>query len=361
MPLLPLDTWRQITGYHPLHFWGVYDQQKAPVQSACNDLVRQYDWQAAQRIGRRDLESHLDQAAAILATYLRYSVGARPVTWTNVPVQRDRIILPEGYIQALGREVLALVGTPAVALTDADNDGLQDTATIIITLASASDEIVVMFSPADRIAGQRDDWRVQPATITIAGLVATITVPSRTVVKPVLYESLLTQPGNGLLCNAVSNYVETLAVYSRTVDATAAVTINGVATSATICDAVHGVLTLNTVCQPCQSCTTSPCTHTNATVQAIAGLPLENGLPILYWRRVLAQFAAALIPGMLCECAKADSFLHIWQQDVSRIGNAQEEFAFKEQAINNPLGPRRGAIAAWQAIKTPAHTRGYRF
>lgn len=365
MPSLPLDTWRAITGYHPLHFWGMVDPQLAPVLSTCNDVVREYDWQSAQRVGRRDIETYLDQADALLTTHLRYAVAARAVEFADVPVRGGKLALPEGYIQAIGREVLTLVDSPAVAYSDADSDGLIDTATIIATLTAADAEVVLQFPESDRVAGQREDWRVLRSTISIVGLVATITLPSRVLVKPNLYETLALQTTNGIAPNTAANYITNLAVYERTVDATDAVTIGGTSVTATICDAKHGVLVVDRGCgydwAYCGTCGPHICTHRSASVAVIAGLPLVDGLPQLYWRRILAQLAAALIPGTLCECKQAETFLHKWQFDVSRIGNPQEEFAFKEQAINNPLGPQRGAIAAWQAIEDAAHARGIHF
>ena len=94
---------------------------------------------------------------------------------------------------------------------------------------------------------------------------------------------------------------------------------------------------------------------------AIAGIPLGGGLIERRWRPILAQLAAALIPGQLCECKQADTFLHTWQQDVSRNDAAAESYSFKEQALDNPIGTRRGHIAAWNAIRLQGHERGFRF
>jgi len=45
-PLTPLEDFRRILQYSPWHFWGLANSADVPVDSACNDIVYEYNWQA---------------------------------------------------------------------------------------------------------------------------------------------------------------------------------------------------------------------------------------------------------------------------------------------------------------------------
>ena len=356
MPVVSLDQFRQLTGYHPLHFWELHDPERAPVESACNQLVRQYEWQNAQREGRRNIETALVSAETTLAQYLGYRVGTQAVTFDHVSVRSNgTLVLPEGHIQTLGREVLTLLGAYPCSYSDADGDGLTDTATVTIFGLDQAYDYRVQFTKSAQIAGQRDDWTL-PATFHWTDpTTATITLPSRLLVKPVRYEAIPPSKVTGFLVNDLSIYVPEVAVYHRVVLPSAAVVIDGVPSFATVCDAEHGVLRLDRGCSPYPQCRPRACNQSAATVSAVVGRPLTHD-----WMMTIAKLAAAYLSKQLCECKEAGSFLHLWQQDISRM-NATEEFAFKEQAINNPIGTRRGHIAAWNAILQHQQSRGFRF
>ncbi len=167
--MLSLDRWRAVIGYHPLHFWGLGHASKAPITSGCNDLVRQYAWQATDAVGRTEIQQAIDDAEAALHHYLGYSVGARPFEATLALDSANGIIaLPnEGYLQSLGRMVNTTLGTAAVVLSDADDDGLLDTftATVSTTLTSdPRDTIFVMVPESERI-GHRTDWQILPVIV----------------------------------------------------------------------------------------------------------------------------------------------------------------------------------------------------
>ena len=38
---LSLESWREIIGYHPFHFWGLADNSVVPVTSSCNQIVKE--------------------------------------------------------------------------------------------------------------------------------------------------------------------------------------------------------------------------------------------------------------------------------------------------------------------------------
>jgi hypothetical protein len=248
-PLLPLDTWRSILGYNPYHFWGLSNAD-VPVTSNCNAVVKEYDWQNAQAVGRADIREAIESAENLLASYLGYNPAPK-YTEVTLPWPRyfdnsrtrfaptdatGRWIAPRipdsGYVQALGVEALTLIGTatkstPAVGgdtliFTDADGDGLADTFTITLpTSQTDPDKVAVYFVAADRLdsepVGAR--WRIEPVAVSIAAGVATIIGRIWTIVRPIKYQGVnpaALDPGN--LDATTGPYAQSLAVYTRTTD-----------------------------------------------------------------------------------------------------------------------------------------------
>lgn len=375
MPLLSLDTWRAIIGYHPLHFWQLGNNRLAPITSGCNDLIRQYAWQATNAVGRAELERAIEVAELALRRYLGYSVGVR-ATSVEVDVTPSGVVtVPgEGYIQALGAEVLTTLGTPAVTLTDEDGDGLLDTFTATLTTALTADPagtLAVFVPESDRPPRQRHDWQIKPATISTAlngGVYdVTVTGPSRLIVKPGKYEGIKPEPASVLDANDPANYLSTIAIVRRTVDAdrivsgiTPASATLGTPT-ARILDAKNGIIQLGALwCGAWRDCQFlyTPQAPRKATIALLAGLPLQaDGDLASDWQESVARLAAAEVTGVPCACDAANQWLGYWRTDISRVDPAKE-FAFKEQALNNPFGTRRGHIAAWNDIKHLGFARG---
>ena len=124
--LLPLDTWRDILGYHPFHFWGMSNSTALRVDSRCNGLVREYAYQDAQQIGREDIRKAIASAEDLITKELRYApaphyvsleapyppyydAGARRTLPLDADGRAIGVQLSEGYIQALGVEALTLL------------------------------------------------------------------------------------------------------------------------------------------------------------------------------------------------------------------------------------------------------------
>ncbi len=365
MSSLSIETWRRIVSYHPLHFWQLVDPQKAPVEDGCMSVVRQYSWQSYGAVGRDEIQRALDRAEAKLADYLGYAVGARAVTWPDLPITADGVIrLPEGRLQSLGSVSETLLGTPAITLSDADGDGLTDTFTATFASALTSDPagtIVARFAAADQIAAQRDDWRIWPVRISTAlnGLTYDITVrgPSAMLVKPAKYEGMGATLATFTSQDA-ANYVSSIALWQQTIDTSAAVRIGDSSYSASAIDARLGIIQIDPCAGYVPWC--SPI-RPRATVSAIAGVPLgSDGDLARDWQPIVAQLAAAEISGTPCACTAANHWLYHWQFDISRVKGGEEEFAFKDAAQGNPFGTRRGQVAAWLAIREHIQPRGFR-
>jgi hypothetical protein len=377
MPLLPLETWREFIGYHPLHFWQLGNSRLAPIQSGCNDLVRQYAWQAANAVGRVELERAIDDAELALRRWLGYSVGAR-YTSVEVDVTPTGIVtVPhEGYIQALGQELITALGTPAVTLSDADGDGLLDTFTATLTTALTEDpagSLAVFVPTADRVARQRRDWQLRPVTVSTAlnaGVYdVTVTGPARLLVKPSKYEGITAEPAAVLDANAVANYLDTVLIATRTTDDATVVTgitpeLSTLGTpSARILDATNGIIQLGAMwCgawRPCQY-PYWPQAPWRATVHLLAGRPLQgnwDGVNV-DWESVVARLAAAEVTGTACGCKDANHWLEYWQKDMARV-DPNKEYVLRGDDLKNPFGTRRGHISAWNDIKHLGHARGF--
>lgn len=238
MPLLPLDTWRKILGYNPYHFFGLANTS-VPVTSACNGIVTQYAWQAANQAGRDDILNAIQKAEDMLRDWLGYSVAPRyteaTVSW---PRYQDHntwrggyggadgryagVRLPEGKIRSLGIESRTLLATVAVVYSDENGDGVTDTFTLTTPAAGVSltSEVAVYFQSSDRMDGEAvsDKYRVLPVTVSISGGNIIVKGRSYLLVRPLIYEGVddklqgINPDSTGLADNL---FAQSLEVYQR--------------------------------------------------------------------------------------------------------------------------------------------------
>lgn len=249
-PLLPLETFRQILGWHPFWFWGLANED-VPVTQECPQILRQYAWQGVDAAGRADIELALESAEGLLRDYLGYDVAPafREVksTWPRYyDNSRDRLFPADatgrwiaplldktGYIEAIGVESLTLVGTvtksdppvggDSLVFTDTDGDGLMDTFTATIATAETdADKIAIYFVAADRLESEPagEAWRIRPVRVTISGGSAVIIGKVWTIVRPILYQGVNPQPLDPGDITAAGPYAQSLQVYVRTCDPT---------------------------------------------------------------------------------------------------------------------------------------------
>lgn len=242
MNLLSLEQFRRQINYHPYHFFGLADSQYVPVNSNCNDIVTQYSWQAADRVGRVAIVEAIEYAESRLLDQLGYSVaphfGEQTVEYPRyLTTDLSRfasidatgrwlsVTLAEKKIQALGVELLTALQT-AVTLTysDTDNDNLDDTFTLTTSATTTEtdpDKIAAYFSAADRLDGDAagDAWRILPVKVTInANGTVTITGRSWMLVRPILYQGVGSSEGvfGAIDPTNAANFASTLDVYLRT-------------------------------------------------------------------------------------------------------------------------------------------------
>lgn len=243
--LLPLEDFRRILGWHPYHFWGLTDTQYTPVNTQCEDVLRQYAWQNTDAAGRDEIAQAIESAERILRDYLGYDIAPRyreeTVPWPAYydPARtrhaswdaQGRWIatrLPNGgFVQAVGVETLTLVATVTVAgaalvFSDRDGDGLYDTFTITATVAAGTDadNLAVYFASADRLDGEAagERWRIRPVSVSVSGTTATIVGRLWLLVRPVKYEGIANTALNPTVLTGSGPYAQSLEIYMRTTD-----------------------------------------------------------------------------------------------------------------------------------------------
>lgn len=234
VPILPLETWREIIGYNPWHFWGLKNDTKVPVTSACNTVVPEYAWQNADAINRDAIRRGILLAEQRLREYLNYSTGRHfveetikypsPMTggmqyaasiggddrWLNIR-------LAEGYLRSIGVETYAAADdSVAVTLSDEDGDTLNETFTVTLTgVEGTIEQLGVYFTAADRLDGEpvSEKYRIAPVAMSLSGGTLTIKGRAYLLVKPIKYQGV--GAGKGLDPDTAANLATEVAVYRR--------------------------------------------------------------------------------------------------------------------------------------------------
>lgn len=267
---LPVDTWREILGYHPWHFWQLASNEIAglDIKSACNTLVYEHAWQSDDTAGRAQIRDAIETAQFRLFEYLNYRVCPQYVEKTfQYPRPYDRhmsygrasdstgrylsIDVKEGFIREIGTEALADLGDQTVVYSEIFNGGLDDTFTITATVTSGTNanQIAVYFITADRFNETISNrWRIEPVQVTVSGTTATITGRRWLLVRPVLYEAWNPQQ---LDPTDVANFVTELSVQRRFTDP------DGITPQTAQAMLIWETDPPYSAC-PCVSCTTSP-------------------------------------------------------------------------------------------------------
>lgn len=413
--LLPLYTFFEVLGFHPWHAFGIAGANAPlAVASGCDTLVRRYDWQNSDAASTASIERAIETAERKMTDHLGYSPAPHYVTET-LPWPRTEAIsgrwtsvqLTEGEVRAVGVEALTAISTAAaVVYTDTDSDGIDDTFTVTAaTTVTDTSQIALYFSSGDRFNGWgattalSPRWRVQPVQVTISGGTVTMRGPKQLCVRPILYEGVTNIGSNGLEPATAGNFVTTLDIYQRytATDSTSVSTSQAVITWETrpchgwwcccdgcsttnaysgsftdpasvaqavarvgIRDGTLGLVTpfeaiLDTTTGLWSSDTSVVCDWPDrVTVRYLAGFPLaSDGQMQEPFRTMVVRLAAAELARPICGCEAANRELARWQFDLARSGGANDEIygAISQDDLNNPLGTRRGHIAAWRFIR----------
>jgi hypothetical protein len=418
-PLTALDTFRAQSQSHPWWFWGMAGSGPAAVVTSsdrranCRPIIRQYGWQAGDAVSRSQIAQTLSEAEALLAEHLGYPIAPAfreaTIPWPTLadrrltrtpPIGSDghwlSMPLPDGEIRAVGLETLTALGTAAVNYIDDDGDTLVDRFTVSIAdTTTPLDQIVVGFTSADRFDGSALSarWLVRPTTATRSGGIVTVTGRAWCCVRPVLYEGTQPQALNGLDPELTTIYAEQLTVArhyaapggttpetaqamliwesqpwpwcacpNNSSDpasyavAVARVGIRDAATGlVTPAEAVYDAATDTWAAADCWGwwgCRPPD----RVLVRYQAGLPLHQGEVAPPWDRLITAMASAMLGRPLAGCEDTVSLIHQWQTDVTRAAGGTTFQA--QRSADNPFGPRRGQIDAYQEVLRRAVRRG---
>lgn len=419
-PLLPLDTFREIAGFNPFHFWQLTNSI-APLTSKCNSLVYRYSYQNVDAEGRKDIQDAIETAEQRLEEYLGYSVAPKykeqtlpfPTYLSHSQSYRASwgsdgrwlsVGLMDGYVQNVGVETLSLIGTATVTYSDADSDGLDDTFTCsIATAITDPTEIAAYFKASDRLDGESAgaQWRIEPVQVTISAGVATIRGRAWLLVRPVLYEGVAPAHLNP---STTANFATELEIYRRYTngDGTTDETAQGLLTWETepagwllgccssivtdpadssldpaaiataiarvgIRDARRGIVipaqsSYNVLSGIWTSINWSACSPPDTvTIRYLAGYDLEGGAMAKKWQTIVARLAMAELDAPICACQSANKTIHRWQLDLARTGgNNDEQFgAISAADLDNPFGTRRGHVYAWRQVRNLRQLTGF--
>lgn len=406
-PLLPLDTFRQLLGFHPWHFWQLAGS-RVPVSSECNDLIYQYPWQNADSRARGDILVAIETAEARLHEYLGYPIAPQYITATlssprylatgfqrygyaGADGQWLTLQLDDGYVQAIGSEDLTLIGDAVVTASDDDGDGVKEswTATIATTITDVT-QIAAYFTATDRldVEDASDAWRIQPVAVSISGGIATVRGKRWLLVKPINYQGIAVADQT-MDATSEANFATSISIYQRTTNNADQATLiydtapypwfccagsnssdpaaiaTGTARMA-ISNSRLGIVHYGGATYDSATTTwnTTICTGHQSpqrvAISYLAGVPLKNQQVDPAWATMVTRLAAAELARPICACESANRELYRWQADLARTGgNNDEQFgAISANDLDNPLGTRRGHIYAWRHIQNQRLTRG---
>lgn len=426
-PATPLDTFRRALQWNPRHFWGWAGTGKAKITAKCLGLLREYGWQDQDAAARSGVREALAVAEDSLARHLRYPITptyrAATMPYPRLgdlrlsrpwPAQADgrrlAVLLPEGEIVALGVEARTTIGdvtadtstfpwtgaspaVPYLVYRDRDGDGYPDQFEAAITTTVTDPDQIALYVPEDdRWDGSAlsERWRILPATVTIAGGVATITGPAWVCARPILYQGEDGAPLNGLDPATASNYLTGMTVARRycnqegTTEATAMALLtwetapwpawaccpsggadrDPAATATAIArvgvrDAAAGLVTPAQAVYDTATGTWAEVTTWEGwgcrepdriTIRYLAGIePQADGTPAEPWAHTVCRLAAADLARPICSCQDSNKQLAYWQADLSQTGATDALFQAPGD-VDNPLGARRGQIYAWRQI-----------
>ncbi len=411
---LSLNRWLAIMGFNPWHSYQL-SNSLIPINASCQTITNEYDWQNADRAGRSAIRTALQRAEDLMRQYtLINPVPAYRECTLQYPTLGDTrfmrladvgsdgrwlsIALPEGEIRCLGLPSDSAPVVAALVYTDADLDGLYETATAIATVPSGTtiDEVIARFIAAD--CGPVTPPEVAPRSVSITGTTATVVFDTWTLVRPIRYQganSIALDPGNGAP-PAATVCAPTIELFRRHCDPTGTTTdtcmavltwetepwpwwggccqMTGnsgdpAATATALCRAVirdgpagivaFGQASYNATTQTWQSvCDWTRCRPPDrVTIRYQAGLALDGIQMQEREAIVVARLAAAELARPICACTSANKELAEYQWDMSRTG-ATDQLYQPPKDVDNPLGSRRGQIYAWRYMNREQVTRG---
>lgn len=389
MSSLTLERVREILEFSPYHFWQLTND-KTPVTSACNTLVHEYAWQAADGAGRVDFRRAIEEAERKFKRYLGYYPGVRYFqevidvgcyqhfngwntsaygynSWIAESGPGNLLKLSSGQVQSIQTEVWAQLSgvSGTVQYTDSDSDTVNDSFSVTFT-DSVTDpaDIKLLFLAADSKRGASvDDRTVDPLAVTIVRTnptTLTATGPLWIMVKPIKYQSLIAM--DGLNPDTVGVLAATVEFWARTVSApnsaqlnykAADNTVQSFALTAQLCDPDNGLVMLGAA--DCLGGYTCGCSgkRQQLLINYSAGGDIDD------FDTDITYLALAELRRKICACQEANREVLNWQLDLALpVGPGAAKIQLDKNDLSNPIGTRAGHINAWKRIQANRMIRG---
>lgn len=378
--LLSLFEWGALLGIDP---WELA-QFRSPREHAaqCESVWMQHQWQQ-DYLSREEVAGAIAAAEAAIADELGYWPAPvyttetveypRPAPhWLTVP----KIVLPLRWSKVHGGGVLAralIEPAAALVLSDEDGDGVNETFTVTVAMdVTDTSEIALYYTAADRNNAPLDEtWRIRPVEVTVNGGLATIRGHAALLTKPALTFRV---DAEALEPDDAANYVASAAVYRVYRDATA-----------TVDNPQQGVAIWDTPLNPCRE---APCEQSSRPVclvdrlteraQAritpvapsgcdhwrnpdsvrlhyLSGVPRVDGRMERQMAEIVARLATAWLPVEKCGCERSHRIISYWRALINADDTTGEPRPLTIEEVNNPFGPRRGAVWAWQRVQALKH------
>lgn len=387
---ITLEAFREFFGLHPWTFW----QWTPPSvhKAACNPVIFEEGWQNADAVARAEILAGIERAEIVfhqVAHYWPYRRGVEDLlAWPGWPGRRvdtrGRLIelsTTEAPALQLGVEVFELLGVTPVATLDPDNDAYPNYFEATFATTAPTSELELYITQADRLDAPLGRRYQVKATAAVVGSDVRFRGGPWQLVRPDLIQ--LATP-DGIAPGDECNYVKQLEVWRRrfvtdgtTVD-TASVVFEYESHPCS-CGCVHSGDPAS-VAQSLgrglvQNREFGRVSVAEATWDGTAWAPVCCGCSVPDRLRlryvvgpldqagvdaVVLRMAAAELSRPMCMCGDdrvGSAALAHWQNDMARAVSGGVRWQIPMERLSNPIGTRRGQVAAWEWIKEHALMR----
>lgn len=374
--MLPVYRFARIVGLHPLHFMQV-DLTNHPGGSSvyCVKPIFQYTWQNSDAISREELSYAIADAEALLARHLGYPPGPKWIVADRVPYE-PTIRTSLGHVITGGREALsAIEANVSVTYDDADGDGYDELATMVVATTVTDPAEIAVFYPNE--SGSYE-WQVRPITVAISGGVATITCAREQLVLKNSLINMTPQVING----ASTSFLSEVDVYRHYNDASVQVQFHQLQGGCSSCG--WGLVGDN--CEACGFQVETGCmtvldhrlglvrtslgtwdavteTYSSSYPQAFCGNPdyvklwYKAGLTTMpiEWELTIARLALSRLDRPICACEGVSQAMEYWKEDLAVVSNTSSKQKFVQPLTDiersNPFGTSRAGLDTFHRVR----------
>jgi len=387
---LSIDEWAHLIGINPLHFNGLASENLLP-NNVCGDVFFEHAWQHSDRVGRAEIGMAIKQAEQDIAREAGYNLMP---DWTvaerlgypqpavpsgygmggmNVRYALKSVETRKGHVISGGVRTKSVIKAgAAIARTDQDTDGFQETCTVTVSTSVTDINEIHLYYPAK--SGD-DCWEIRPISVFISGGVATIVFKVWQIAAANQKDRFDVEP---LDAENEDSYEESVDVYRVYNDPSTQVQFMWENCSDGCCG----------TCIACQLGTQAGCMHNR---EARIGLvvpapgswnssdqdfdsaewsvcrdpdqvrlwyysgytdfslvrPYVEMSP--YWKYAVAYYSASLLDRPVCGCSNVNQFIEKWRTDVAFNSNSGS-YTLTPELLGNKFGTSMGAIYAWKAV-----------